>query len=250
MLTKEQLKKMAAQDNIGLGTVERDYVQHIILSLLYSRSLDFIFKGGTCLKFAYKLNRYSEDLDFNFNSTLAEGTQTLETVAQKMETYGISAIVRNKRGRENQGFGFDISYKGPLFDGRDATKGKIRIDVSLRREKMGTEDVIFTPRYDDISQYRAVCASLADIFAEKVRALLVRGKPRDLYDIWFLLMRGEKFNEELINEKLKLYNLKFDKKSFIDEVNKEKTTWKQELESLTPQFPSFEAVRGKILELL
>lgn len=250
MLTKEQIKIWSKRDNIGLGIVERDYIQQIFLCLLYSRSRDFVFKGGTCLKFAHKLNRYSEDLDFNYNFSLDEGLNILEDISKRMETYGVLAEVRNKKGRENQGFGFDLSYKGPLYDGRDVTKGKIRIDVSLRKEKLRTESIIIVPRYDDVAQYTAVCASLQDLFAEKIRALLIRGKPRDLYDVWFLLTQGIRFDENLINEKLKLYNLKFEKKHFIEEVNKEKKVWRQELESLLPQVPSFEEVREKILDMI
>ena len=250
MLTKDQLKKIALQDNIGLGVVERDYIQHMYLSLLYSRNRDFIFKGGTCLRFAYKLNRYSEDLDFNYNSEFPEGLSILEGIARNMKTYGILTEIRNIRGRENQGFGFDLSFKGPLYDGRNITKGKIRIDVSLRKEDVTADNVIITPRYDDITHYMALCASLPDIFSEKIRALLVRGKPRDLYDIWFLLMRGERFDEGLINKKLKLYNLSFNKNDFIAEVNKEKETWEQELGHLIPQVPSFEEVKAKTLEKL
>ena len=51
-----------------------------------------------------------------------------------------------------------------------------------------------------------IAASLDHIFAEKVRALLVRGMARDLYDLWFLLERGVKPDIELINSKLALYD--------------------------------------------
>jgi len=44
---------------------ERDYVQHLLLALLYTRSQELIFKGGTALRLVLRGNRYSEELDFN-----------------------------------------------------------------------------------------------------------------------------------------------------------------------------------------
>jgi len=44
---------------------ELDYIQHLLLWSLYSRTQDLILKGGTALRLVYGGNRYSEDLDFN-----------------------------------------------------------------------------------------------------------------------------------------------------------------------------------------
>jgi len=38
---------------------ERDYVQHLLLALLYTRSQELIFKGGTALRLVLRGNRYS-----------------------------------------------------------------------------------------------------------------------------------------------------------------------------------------------
>jgi len=67
MLTKEQLSVIARENGVPLFTQERDYFQLLFLSRLYSRKVPLVFKGGTCLKFAYSLPRFSEDLDFNIS---------------------------------------------------------------------------------------------------------------------------------------------------------------------------------------
>jgi len=51
-----------------------------------------------------------------------------------------------------------------------------------------------------------------EILAEKIRALLVRGKGRDLFDCWFLLGKGIKINPLLLRKKMGEINQKFTKK--------------------------------------
>jgi predicted nucleotidyltransferase component of viral defense system len=65
MLTRSQIQRFAQRQGIGVQSQERDYIQHLLLFLLYRRSQELVFKGGTALRMVYKGNRYSEDLDFN-----------------------------------------------------------------------------------------------------------------------------------------------------------------------------------------
>jgi len=61
MLTRKQIEKLAMKNRVPLFTQERDYIQAAFLSLLYSKTLGFVFKGGTCLRMAYGSPRYSEE---------------------------------------------------------------------------------------------------------------------------------------------------------------------------------------------
>ena len=45
------------------------------------------------------------------------------------------------------------------------------------------------------------------LLAEKAGALLVRVKPRDLYDVWLLIGQGVHLDGDLIRQKLKLYGM-------------------------------------------
>jgi len=152
---------------------------------------EFRIQGGTCLRMAYGSPRYSEDLDFNSALDENEAYSALETAAKELEYFGIRAEVRNKR-MSRSGFGFTLSYRGPLYEGRDITKGLVRIDVSLRGEVVSEDRITVRTEYDDVKTFVIGAASLDHIFAEKVRALLVRGKARDLYDLWLLMERGIK----------------------------------------------------------
>ena len=51
-----------------------------------------------------------------------------------------------------------------------------------------------------------------EILAEKVRAA------RDIYDLWFLLKKGTRFDLRLVNEKLRYYEKVFEKDVFIERI--------------------------------
>lgn len=250
MLTKDQLAKIASQNRIGLGAQERDYIQHLFLSLLYTETQDLVFKGGTALRVAYNFARYSEDLDFNSRLPAAKVKKILHGTVGELSSFGVRAEFRRvKVFRENgeRGITGDISYEGPLFIGKSTSKGKVKIDVSLRGEEAETERVVIAPRYDDVSQFILTVLTLDEIFAEKVRALIVRSKPRDLYDIWVLLSRGVKVDYALINKKLELYGKTLGLGEFVVSVDKAGKGWESDLRKLLPQLESFEEVKSFVI---
>jgi hypothetical protein len=152
MLTRAQIQRLAQRSGIGLQAQERDYVQHLLLFLLYGRSQALIFKGGTALRIVYRGNRYSEDLDFNAPPDLAFLQDLWEGVVSGLGAFGLSAGVRNAWQSE-VGYSFDVSYQGPLYDGRDRTKGKVRVDINLRPEAVESRAVLVTPEYDDLRPF-------------------------------------------------------------------------------------------------
>ena len=99
------------------------------------------------------------------------------------------------------GYSVDLSYRGPLYDGRDRTKGKVRLDANLRPEAIDTQPVLISSEYDDIRPFVLSVISREHFMAEKVGALVVRGKPRDLY-VWLLVNQGVTASDALIQTKL------------------------------------------------
>jgi len=152
MLTRKQIEKLAYKNRVPLFIQERDYIQAVYLSLLYSRNSGLIFKGGTCLRIVHGSPRYSEDLDFNSSLNEDEAYSVLETAAKELEYFGIKTELRNKR-MSRSGFGFAISYRGPLYDGRNITKGLVRVDVSLGGEEVAEDRVPVHTEYDDVRTF-------------------------------------------------------------------------------------------------
>ena len=244
MLTRRQIQGFSIKEGIPLYNIERDYIQTLFIYNLYKNNNDFLFKGGTCLRMGYKLNRYSEDLDFNFNKKQDEGIKIIENTAKRLNDFGIECELK-KDYFLSSGFSYKLRYKGPLYNGKDISKGTIKIDVSCRKEKVEKTTKIINPVYVDCPSFAFTCLTLDHILSEKIRALIVRGKPRDLYDIWFLSETAD-FDYDLINEKLRLYNLDF-KDSDIDKIltNAQKD-WKQDILPLVGFLPEI----GKIKKVV
>ncbi len=247
MLTRKQIEKLALKNRVPLFTQERDYIQAAYLSLLYSKTLSFIFKGGTCLRMAYGSQRYSEDLDFNSDLDEDEAYRALETAAKELEYFGIRSEIRNKR-MSRSGFGFALSYMGPLYEGRDITKGLVRIDVSLRRDSVSEDRITVRTEYDDVKTFIISASSLDHIFAEKVRALLVRGMARDLYDLWFLMERGIEPDLELINSKLALYDKTFSWEEITERVAELEKSWTKDLRPLLNVVVPYEVAAKRVVD--
>jgi hypothetical protein len=66
-----------------------------------------------------------------------------------MADFGVAADLRNEWEGET-GYSLDLSYQGPLFDGRDRSKGKVRVDISRRLEPMETRRELVASEYDDV----------------------------------------------------------------------------------------------------
>jgi len=241
MLTRSQIQRLAARSRIGMQAQERDYLQHLILAAFYARSQALVFKGGTAIRLIYRGNRFSEDLDFNGLGELPALRARWGEVIASLADYGIQAQARNAWESE-VGYSFDVSYQGPLYDGRDRSKGKVRIDVNLRPEAVATRRELVISEYDDVRPFVVTVLEAEHMLAEKVRALLVRGAPRDLYDIWLLLQKGVTLDQATIDAKLALYDQKFSSAALRSAAAGVEATWERDLRPLLPQWVAFEDV--------
>ena len=129
-----------------------------------------------------------------------------QAVVADLRDYGAEGELRSVWEGE-VGFSFDVSYQGPLYDGRDRSKGKVRLDVSLRGEPSATRRELVRSEYDDVRPFVVTVLRPEHLLAEKVRALLVRAKPRDFYDVWLMVEQGVNPDADLIGQKLKLHEM-------------------------------------------
>ena len=98
MLTRQQLQRMAQRERIGLHAQERDYLQHVLLALVYARTQTLIFKGGTALRIVHRGGRYSEDLDFSLVE-VNEGFNLqpyLDGIENEFKSLGVTVTVKRK----------------------------------------------------------------------------------------------------------------------------------------------------------
>jgi predicted nucleotidyltransferase component of viral defense system len=200
MIDKREILESASSLGLLPSVVEKDYVLGWILAGINAHEVlaeSWVFKGGTCLKKCYfETYRFSEDLDFTLRkeSQLDEAflrPALEEVIAWVEEQSGLTMpanqlafdIYTNPRGRLScQG---KIAYRGPV----SPTSGgwpKIKLDLTADEKLVlpSVEREVFHP-YTDRPEEGLWANSYAydEAFAEKLRALGERTRPRDLYDV-------------------------------------------------------------------
>jgi len=200
MITKREILEIASATRLNPHIVEKDYALGWALAGIFAHGElreDWVFKGGTCLKKCYfETYRFSEDLDFTLKAPAHLDEAFLKRVFGEIsewiyEQSGLEFpadsqdfdIYKNPRGNPNcQG---KLSYQGPVSP---VSGGRPRIKLDLTAdERLVLPPVrvsIFHP-YSDAPDDGIEVLSYAyeEAFAEKVRALAERARPRDLYDV-------------------------------------------------------------------
>jgi predicted nucleotidyltransferase component of viral defense system len=202
VIGKQDILDRAAEWQLRPEIVEKDYVLGWLLAALGAEavsSVSWVFKGGTCLKKCFfETYRFSEDLDF---SLLPEATYTEGALRKVLQAAGRRAhelsgvefpedlvVVRprqDKLGRAT--FEGRIAYRGPLGV---PTWPRVLFDLTQHEPVLApaTRRSIFHPYPDGpLTDARVRTYTLEELFAEKTRALLERTRPRDLYDVVYLL---------------------------------------------------------------
>lgn len=245
MITKQELISYAKTRNLNLGQAELDYIQAIILFLLAKQGKKLIFKGGTALYKAYNLDRFSEDLDFTVMEKL-NLDEIINELMKSLERFGIYGKIKEKK-LFHSSFKFILAIEGPLYTNTPVSVCKINLDFSLREKIMLEPDLIqINHSLNEIPLFSIFVMKLEEVLAEKIRAIMVRDKARDVYDLSYLLKRKIKFDKDLVNNKLKYYDLHWQKKEFFVKINKTESTWERELKLLVPVVQDFKKVVSEI----
>lgn len=228
MITKDEIIALAKLHNIRPWQEEKRYMQAVILNSLSGSPL--IFKGGTYLWLFHGLRRFSEDLDFTVNGNLKPDLP--ETTSRDLWLLGITNELKIIKNNDIT-LSFRIFSNGPLHTGT-LDRTPVYVEISRRENII---DKPFALRFD-FPEYNLPVRvlsgmSLDEVGAEKVRAIYTRKKPRDIYDLFFLITsKGIKFNQELINKKLEYYNISFDREAFIGEITEQEEYFSKTLKNI------------------
>jgi predicted nucleotidyltransferase component of viral defense system len=165
--------------------VAREYCQHLFLSAFYRQkgSERVLFKGGTALRLVHGSPRFSEDLDF---SGFGVNTKAIEdwvvNAAAEMEKTGIEINLRESK-RTSGG------YLAILECAFSSYRVQIQIEVSLRKSN-GVRGKGVLIASELVPSYTVVILPEHLLVAEKLAAAVSRSKPRDFFDVYFLLRKG------------------------------------------------------------
>ena len=203
-MTQKEIQNIAIFKQVSKSTIDKDWVLGHFLNAMYSIESvrkNFVFKGGTCLKKCYFENyRFSEDLDF----TLLDKNYIIDTdfinliINRTKENCNAKFQLDNIKTQIHkdikQGYEVTVKFWGadhkpnqkPLLPNRWQTK--IKLDISF------SEQLLLTPvlkkimhPYSDNDKIISIVPvySYFEIVAEKLRALVQRNRPRDIYDNWY-----------------------------------------------------------------
>jgi len=203
MISRTELNERVQEWGLREDVVEKDYVIGWLLWGIGSNptlSASWAFKGGTCLKKCYlETYRFSEDLDF---TVLPGGPLNPDEVIPLMQEVldriydqaGVDLRVRAPVFRlrpDNNSAEGRIYYRGPR-NAPQAASIKIDLTVGEQVVRPTVLNQISHPYPDTLPDPATVrCYSFEELFAEKLRAMGERSRPRDLYDIINLFRRQD-----------------------------------------------------------
>jgi len=242
MIDIATLKKVARTKGItNLGFAEKDYFQDILLLAISREAPHLVFKGGTALYKFHGLDRFSEDLDFTGKAS----PQDVRRLAGYIEDFGYPVEAESKGVAGGTLASFAV--KAFLYQGTTASMARIRMDLSWKDEDApAAEWRTHFPMYSDVPSFRVQVMTIEEMFAEKVRALLVRSKARDAYDVWFMLRKGVALERKTLERKLSLYNSKLDLKTLDEALDAATGRWKAEVGPMLANLPDYGAVSSEL----
>ncbi len=275
MIRLQDIQDRSGEWGLRPDIVEKDYALGWLLAafaLHPETSAKWIFKGGTCLKKVYyETYRFSEDLDFTLlpDAAYTEGDliRILREVArQATDLSGIAfpegevSVKIRKDKQERPTFQGLVPYRGPRAV--PPPLPKILLDLTQHEPVFETPEprAIFHPYPDALPENARIPAyTIEELFAEKTRALRERTRPRDLYDVVYIL---ENHPEELDLARARdLFGKKCRAKGFapptagelLDLVRRDeelRSEWSSMLAHQLPALPALDDVLARLVPLL
>lgn len=193
-----RIREYAPANLVEQENVLQELLQHYVLSSLSRAGLfaQAMFHGGTCLRIAYAMNRFSEDLDFLLKQPDPNFRWQgyLESVRKDCVQEGISFEVQDKSQGgttvrkaflKTDSIGKTLAMDLP-FERYQARKIRIKLEIDTNPPAGST----FTTSYLTFPVTAPMTTqSLESGFALKLHALLCRSyvKGRDWYDfVWYV----------------------------------------------------------------
>lgn len=185
MINQETLSELATRSQTTEINVARGFCQHLFLRSFYQQkgSERVMFKGGTALKIVYGSPRFSEDLDFSGFGVYVHQIEdwVLATLGEiELSTVGVDI---HESKATSGGYLAILNYRLYNYHVR------VQLEISLREQNdVQGQGVLVTP--ETLPAYTLTLLPEKRMVEEKISALLTRSKPRDFFDLYFLLRKG------------------------------------------------------------
>ncbi|KYH36249.1 MAG: hypothetical protein AYL29_014870 [Candidatus Bathyarchaeota archaeon B24] len=250
MIPLIEIKEKAVAEGVPETTVIKDYALSWMLKSVNEISDSFALKGGTGIRKAYIGGyRFSVDLDFTLTSPVdvRDVLSNATKLARKESGIEFSADVdvRSVRTGQEAKITFRLYYRFPMV---------IKVDITDPEKEtmvLPLERRTLIHPYSDGCEVMLLVYSLKEIFAEKVRSLFERTRPRDLYDVWFL---SKVIDVEdvipIIVRKFEHRCVEFQFDRFIERRNIFRGAWISSLRNQLKELPSFDRAFVEVKDVL
>lgn len=190
------------------------------------------FQGGTCLRILYKLQRFSEDLDFVLlkPDRTFSWSKYISNMATEFKHYGYNLELqdRSKLDKNVKSAFLKADSIGGQLILKNRLTNKATIKIKLEVDSNPPAGSTYEIKYLDFPQAFGInVQDLSSLFASKIHALLCRPfvKGRDWYDFIWYVARDTIVNFELLTSAINQYgpwageNIIVDKKWLLNQLS-------------------------------
>ncbi|MBI4209042.1 MAG: nucleotidyl transferase AbiEii/AbiGii toxin family protein [Deltaproteobacteria bacterium] len=222
MIEIKQFQRLADHRMTTVENVVREFFQNLFLSYLYQQknSEKLLFKGGTALRLIWQSPRFSEDLDFTgYKISTSQIESIIESTLDKIEREAFQVDIEESKKTTG-------GHLGIFHFAGNGYKSALQIEISLREKRVcGVMTSIVQPEL--LPPYTIVHLDEKIVVHEKILACLTRGKPRDFFDLYFILRSRMAFKEVFREDKTLQSKL-------LAKVSKERLDLRSELKQFLP----------------
>jgi predicted nucleotidyltransferase component of viral defense system len=251
----EIIREYARKGRLPTALIEKDYVLSVLLIYISKlpESKDLVFKGGTALRKAYFPGyRLSADLDFTGQ---IDNRTTIKPALEKLQNTEMEGVtflkISDMTLEGTNSLRLSVQYESRI----GTTPGKrhvdnVKLDFNYGNKIYLAPDKrkVSSPAEYSLDECEICIMRIEEIISEKIHAVYKRPKPRDLYDLNYLLEKGNLPDLALVNRKLEPLGLKFEMGEFTKHVEKLRANWARDMKGLLPAVPPFDKVAKQVLE--
>lgn len=234
MLTQEEVKRYAHMRRLKLiDQIWKDYLQDMLLHLLYRKMPRMVFGGGTCLWKVMRGDRFSEDIDA-FESPVPK--DLADYLKKELAFLGISCSILKQKRTANMVF-IKLAISLPSHP------RKIPVSLEILSNRPESVPVTLYSPYPDIPPVEMLVLPPEETLANKVSAVYGRNKARDVHDIYLLLKQGTWISAARIRKKVRGFSLKTFEKKILDK----RAEWKSLGPLIVTKLPALEEEKEFII---
>lgn len=207
------LDKFFLEDYIkrnGIPNVPRrvltEYLQSEILAVVFNSKFGnhLSFLGGTCLRFVHKIERFSEDLDFDLIKAGLDYEELAKFIGKKLRELGFPADTSVKK-RENV-ITVNVKFSEVMKEMGLSDLPDQKLKIKFEIDPKSCKNIHYESRqvFAYGKSFNIISNTLETLFAQKIIAIVFRPyqKGRDFYDlVWFLAQKNIEPSYAIFKEK-------------------------------------------------